>query len=141
MYLDELQDWLALEHNILVAITTLDRNIREAGLTYKLLRWAAGERDKGARVAWRADMCCPICEGRTLPGSALRTCSADSASISELLMLNPTDDFGRAGMRKRRRIGSAVALPPANLRYCVLRLLALTLAGQLHKEEEVQLHS
>ncbi|KAF8582536.1 hypothetical protein K439DRAFT_1653758 [Ramaria rubella] len=49
MYLDELQDWLALEHDILVAITMLDRNIREAGLTYKLL-------DEGARVAWRADM-------------------------------------------------------------------------------------
>ncbi|KAF8576870.1 hypothetical protein K439DRAFT_1640201 [Ramaria rubella] len=49
MYLDELQDWLALEHDILVTITTLDRNIREAGLTYKLL-------DKGARAAWRADM-------------------------------------------------------------------------------------
>ncbi|KAF8583080.1 hypothetical protein K439DRAFT_1661483 [Ramaria rubella] len=158
MYLDELQDWLALEHDILVAITTLDRNIREAGLTYKLLRRAAGERDEGARAAWRSrhagqfhcwpfgarqTIChqSPVCEGRTLPGSALRTCSADSASVSELLMLNTADGFGRAGMRKRRRIGSAVASPPANLRYCVLRLPALTLAGQLHKEEEVQLHS
>ncbi|KAF8574082.1 hypothetical protein K439DRAFT_1642452 [Ramaria rubella] len=56
MYLDELQDWLTLEHDILVTITTLDRNIQEAGLTYKLLRQAAGEKDKGARVAWRADM-------------------------------------------------------------------------------------
>ncbi|KAF8581189.1 hypothetical protein K439DRAFT_1654130 [Ramaria rubella] len=56
MHLDELQDWLALEHDILVAITTPDRNIREAGLTYKLLRRAAGERDEGARAAWRADM-------------------------------------------------------------------------------------
>ncbi|KAF8592439.1 hypothetical protein K439DRAFT_10783 [Ramaria rubella] len=45
MYLDELQDWLAL-----VAITTLDRNIREAGLTYKLLRRAAGERDEDSWV-------------------------------------------------------------------------------------------
>ncbi|KAF8573627.1 hypothetical protein K439DRAFT_1555387 [Ramaria rubella] len=56
MYLDELQDWLALEHDILVGITTLDRNIHEAGLTYKLLQRAAGERDEEARAAWRADM-------------------------------------------------------------------------------------
>ncbi|KAF8587526.1 hypothetical protein K439DRAFT_819572 [Ramaria rubella] len=56
MYLDELQDWLALEHDILVAITTPDRNIWEAGLTYKLLRRAAGKRDEGARAAWKADM-------------------------------------------------------------------------------------
>ncbi|KAF8592624.1 hypothetical protein K439DRAFT_26194 [Ramaria rubella] len=34
----------------LVAITTLDRNIREAGLTYKLLRRAAGERDEDSWV-------------------------------------------------------------------------------------------
>ncbi|KAF8576773.1 hypothetical protein K439DRAFT_1418663 [Ramaria rubella] len=56
MYFDELQDWLALEHDILVAITMLDRNIWEAGLTYKLLQRAAGERDEGARAAWRANM-------------------------------------------------------------------------------------
>ncbi|KAF8589483.1 hypothetical protein K439DRAFT_1286458, partial [Ramaria rubella] len=49
MYLDELQDWLALEHEVLVVLPTLDRNIREAGLTYKLLQWAAAERDEEAR--------------------------------------------------------------------------------------------
>ncbi|KAF8592322.1 hypothetical protein K439DRAFT_1324289, partial [Ramaria rubella] len=43
MYLDELQDWLALKHDVLVGITTLDHNVCEAGLTNKLLWWAAGE--------------------------------------------------------------------------------------------------
>ncbi|KAF8575967.1 hypothetical protein K439DRAFT_1368536 [Ramaria rubella] len=56
MYLAELQDWLALEHEVLVALPTLDRNIREAGLTYKLLQRAVAERDDEARAAWRADM-------------------------------------------------------------------------------------
>ncbi|KAF8577082.1 hypothetical protein K439DRAFT_1365518, partial [Ramaria rubella] len=46
MYLHELQDWLAQEHaNILVAVTTLDRNIHEAGLTYKF----DGQQERGTK--------------------------------------------------------------------------------------------
>jgi len=50
MYLDELQDWLALKHDVLVSITTLDRDIWEAGLSYKLLCHAAAERDEVTRA-------------------------------------------------------------------------------------------
>jgi len=56
MFLDELRDWLALEHNVAVSISCLDRNIREAGLSSKLLRRHAVERNEMARAAWRADM-------------------------------------------------------------------------------------
>ncbi|KAF8519199.1 hypothetical protein JB92DRAFT_3141831 [Gautieria morchelliformis] len=46
MFLNELQDWLALEHDILVAITTLHYATQNAGLSYKLLRRQAAERDE-----------------------------------------------------------------------------------------------
>ncbi|KIJ29175.1 hypothetical protein M422DRAFT_269442 [Sphaerobolus stellatus SS14] len=51
MYLDELRDWLALEHDVAIPISTLDQNIREAGLSHKLLRRRAIERDEIARAA------------------------------------------------------------------------------------------
>ena len=56
MYLDELQDWLALEHNVLISKTVLHNNIRAAGLTYRLLRQRAAERDELAREQWREDV-------------------------------------------------------------------------------------
>jgi transposase len=56
MYLDELQDWLALEHDVLISKTALHNNIQAAGLTYKLLRRRAAERDELAREQWREDV-------------------------------------------------------------------------------------
>ena len=56
MFLDELQDWLALEHDVLISTTVLHMNIRNAGLTYKLLRRRAVERDEVAREQWKADV-------------------------------------------------------------------------------------
>lgn len=52
MYLDELRDFLALESDILVPITTLHRVLANAGLTYKLLRRQALERDNVGRYLW-----------------------------------------------------------------------------------------
>ena len=43
IYLYELPDWLALEHDIMVSWMTLHHIIQDAGLSYKLLRWCAME--------------------------------------------------------------------------------------------------
>jgi len=56
MYLDEIQDWLALAYDTGIAKTTLFKNIRDMGITYKLLRKAAAERDEEARQEWMDDM-------------------------------------------------------------------------------------
>ncbi len=56
MYLDELQDWLALEYDILISKTTLHDNIQDAGISYKLLCQRAVERDEVARERWKEDV-------------------------------------------------------------------------------------
>ena len=56
MYLDEIQDWLAVAYEIKLSKTALFQNIRDAGLTYKLLCKAAAERDEEARAEWMDDM-------------------------------------------------------------------------------------
>ena len=56
MYLDEIQDWVALVHDVGISKTTLHENIRDCGMTYKVLHKAAAERDEEARVQWKADM-------------------------------------------------------------------------------------
>ena len=53
MYLSEIQDWMALTHEVNISRPTLHENIRDAGLSYKLLRRAAGERDEDYRQEWR----------------------------------------------------------------------------------------
>ena len=56
MYLDELQDWLALEHEVIVSQMTLHCIIQDAGLSYKLLRWCAMEQDGEARALWMEEV-------------------------------------------------------------------------------------
>ena len=56
MILDELQDWLALEHDMLISTTALHMNIQNTGLTYKLLCRRAVERDEVVREQWKADV-------------------------------------------------------------------------------------
>ena len=43
-----------IAHNVGLPRSTLDENLRDAGLSYKLVRKAAAERDEKAREAWRA---------------------------------------------------------------------------------------
>ena len=52
MYLDELQYWLALHHDIAISIPALQRNLTETGLTRKLLLKIASERDQQLRDEW-----------------------------------------------------------------------------------------
>ena len=56
MFLDELQDSLALKHDVLISTTALHMNIQNARLTYKLLCQRAVERDEVAREQWKADV-------------------------------------------------------------------------------------
>ena len=55
-YLDEMQWWLAIHHDIAISIPALHRNLVEAGLTRKLLHKIARERDEAARDEWRNDI-------------------------------------------------------------------------------------
>jgi transposase len=52
-YIDELVWWLAIHHDIVISPSTLHRNLQEAGLTRKLLRKLAYERDEALRLDWR----------------------------------------------------------------------------------------
>ena len=49
MFLDKIQDWLALAYDIAISKMTLFENICDLGLTYKLLQKAAVERDEENR--------------------------------------------------------------------------------------------
>ncbi|KAJ7829941.1 hypothetical protein B0H13DRAFT_1916173 [Mycena leptocephala] len=53
MYLDEIMDWVALYLDAAISRTALHMLIKDAGLTYKILRRAASERDEEAREQWR----------------------------------------------------------------------------------------
>ena len=48
LFLDEIQDWVAVSHDIGLSKSVLHYFICDAGLTYKLLHKAASERDKEA---------------------------------------------------------------------------------------------
>jgi hypothetical protein len=52
LFLDEIGEWLALYHDQPISTTALHDNLRELGLTYKILRKAAAERDDQARAEW-----------------------------------------------------------------------------------------
>jgi hypothetical protein len=56
MFLDQIQDWLALAYDTGILKTALFQNIHDAGVTYKLLQRAATEQDKEQRLDWMEDM-------------------------------------------------------------------------------------
>jgi transposase len=56
MYLSEIQDWIALAHEVHISRSALHLNIRDAGITFKLLRKAAAERDEDLRQEWKQDV-------------------------------------------------------------------------------------
>jgi hypothetical protein len=53
MYLSEIQDWIALAHEVHISRAALHLNICDAGITFKLLRRAAAERDEDCRLEWK----------------------------------------------------------------------------------------
>ena len=56
IYLDELQYWLAIEHDIAISISALHRNLEDVGLTRKLLHKIALERDELIRAEFRENI-------------------------------------------------------------------------------------
>ncbi|KAF8835451.1 hypothetical protein BDN67DRAFT_912997, partial [Paxillus ammoniavirescens] len=53
LYLDEVITWLGLTHNTIVSKATLCRNLKEVGLTRKILHKMAAERNEALREEWR----------------------------------------------------------------------------------------
>lgn len=45
-------EWLALYHDQHISTTALHTNLKDLGLTHKIVRKAAAERDDAARAAW-----------------------------------------------------------------------------------------
>jgi transposase len=56
LYLSEVQEWLAIAHDVGMSQATLSRYLRDAGLTLKRLRRAANERDEEERQRFREDV-------------------------------------------------------------------------------------
>jgi len=54
LYLDEIREWLALYHDQPISMTALHNNLRRMGLSRKIMRKAAAERDRVARAEWLA---------------------------------------------------------------------------------------
>jgi hypothetical protein len=46
LFLDEIQEWIAIVHDIGISISSLHTILTDCALTYKLLRKAAAERDE-----------------------------------------------------------------------------------------------
>ena len=55
MYLGKIQDWIALAHEVHISKSALHNNIRDAGISFKLLCRAAAERDEDFREEWKQD--------------------------------------------------------------------------------------
>jgi transposase len=53
LYLDEIQEWLAVTHDVGLSRSAIDQLLRDAGLTYKMLQKAAIERDEFHRDEFR----------------------------------------------------------------------------------------
>jgi transposase len=56
LFLAEIREWLALYHDQPISTTALHDNLREVGITQKILRKAATERDDFARAEWITHM-------------------------------------------------------------------------------------
>jgi len=56
IYLDELQYWLAIHHDIAITVPALHQNLEDAGLTHKILHKIAAERDEVLRTEWKTNI-------------------------------------------------------------------------------------
>jgi transposase len=53
LFLDEIQDWLAVVHSTAISLSQLHCILNDCGLSFKLMRRAAAERDEPGRQKWR----------------------------------------------------------------------------------------
>jgi transposase len=86
-YLDELQWWLAVNHDIAISLSALQKNLQDAGLTRKLLQKIAKERDEQLRQEYW-----DVVNGELLGDSDLLV-FADETSKNELTLARR---FGQA---------------------------------------------
>ncbi len=56
MYLSEIQDWIALSHEVHVSKTALHENIHDAGISFKLLCKATAEHNEDQQLEWKEDV-------------------------------------------------------------------------------------
>lgn len=56
LYIDEIGEWLALYHDTPMSTTAIHDNLRDLGLTRKIMRRQAAERDHALRTAWLHDV-------------------------------------------------------------------------------------
>jgi hypothetical protein len=56
MFLDEIQDWLAIVQDVPISKSALHENIHDCGITYKKLRKAAAEQNPEEQAAWKMQM-------------------------------------------------------------------------------------
>jgi transposase len=56
IYLDELQFWLTIHHDIAISVPALQQNLEDAGLTCKILHKIAAERDEVPHAEWRENI-------------------------------------------------------------------------------------
>jgi transposase len=56
MYLSEIQDWIALAYKVCISKSALHMNIRDAGLSFKLLCKVAAECDEDLQQEWKQDV-------------------------------------------------------------------------------------
>jgi transposase len=52
VYLDEIQEWLALYHDSVISKTALHDNLQDLGFTRKVMHRITAERDEEARQQW-----------------------------------------------------------------------------------------
>ena len=115
LYLVEIRQWLALYHEVQISTTALHDNLRELGLTRKIMRRAAAERDHELRANWMYDI--------------LSTYTAE-----QMVILDESSKDGRTLIRKYGRAVSGgdpvltVSLD-RGIRYSILP--ALTLDGYI----------
>jgi transposase len=55
MYLGEIQDWIALAHEVHISKSALHDNIRDTGISFKLFCRAAVERNEDSWEEWKQD--------------------------------------------------------------------------------------
>lgn len=95
LYLDELQFWLAIHHDIVISTSALQKNLEEAGLSRKLLTKIAKERDEAQRQEYWA-----VINGE-LGGDGDLLVMVDETSKNELSLVRR---FGRALVGARAEI-------------------------------------
>lgn len=115
LYLDEIGEWLALYHDIPMSTTALHDNLRDLGLTRKIMRRQAAECDHALRTAWLHDV--------------LSTYTAE-----QMVVVDETSKDGKTLIRKYGRAASGhepIYSVSLNRGICYSALPALTVKGYI----------